>query len=66
MDVGHERGALLVAGRDVADALVTRQRIEDVHRLLAWDGEDEVTALGREAIDEEVGSAAGRLAGHDT
>ena len=37
MDVGHERGALLVAGRDVADRLVARQRVEDVHRLLAGD-----------------------------
>ena len=66
MDVGHERGALLVARRDVADALVTRQRVEDVHRLLAGHGEDEVTALGRETVDEEVGSSPRRIAGHDT
>ena len=65
MDVGHERGALLVAGRDVADALVARQRVEDVHRLLAGHGEDEVAALGREAVDEEVGSSPRRIAGHD-
>ena len=35
VDVGHERRALLVAGRDVADPFVARQRVEDVHRLLA-------------------------------
>ena len=55
VDVGHERGALLVAGRDVADARVVGERLEDVHRLLAGHGEDVLAALGREAVDEEVG-----------
>ena len=63
MDIGHERRALLVAGRDVADDVVARQRIEDVHRLLAGDGEDVVAALGGEAIDEQVGGAAGTFGG---
>ena len=64
VDVGHERGALLVAGRDVADALVARQRVEDVHRLLARDGEDEIAALGSEAVDEQVGRPARAIGGH--
>ncbi len=64
MNVGHERGALLVAGRDVADGLMARQRVEDVHRLLARDREDEVAALGREAVDEKVGSTPGSIGGH--
>ena len=55
IDVGHERGALLVAGRDVADGRPLRQRIEDVHRLLARHGEDVLAALGDEAVDEQVG-----------
>ena len=33
----------------------SRQRVEDVHRLLARDGEDVLAALGGEAVDEEVG-----------
>ena len=63
MDVGHERRALLVAGRHVADALVARQRVEDVHRLLAGHGEDVLAALGGKAVDEQVGGAAGRARG---
>ena len=58
VDVGHERGALLVAGRDVADGAVVAQRVEDVHRLLAGHREDVLAALGREAVDEQVGGAA--------
>ena len=64
VDVGHERGALLVPGRDVADRLVPRQRVEDVHRLLARDAEDVLAALGREAVDEEVGGAPRSIGGH--
>ena len=56
--VGHERRALLVAGRDVADARLVSQGIEDVHRLLAGHGEDGLAALSDEAIDEQVGGAA--------
>ena len=63
VDVGHERRALLVAGRDVADGFVARQRVEDVHRLLAGHREDVVAALGGEAVDEEVGGAPGRARG---
>ena len=65
VDVGHERGALLVAGRDVADLRPRRQGVEDVHRLLAGHREDGVAALGDEALDEQVGGAtAGRWGGH--
>ncbi len=64
MDVGHERGALLVAGRDVTDRLVARQRVEDVHRLLAGDAEDVLAALRREAVDEQVGGAPRSIGGH--
>ena len=53
VDVGHERGALLMARGDVADALRVGERVEDVHRLLARDGEDVFAALGLEALDEE-------------
>ena len=60
VDVGHERGALLVAGRDVADRLAPRQRVEDVHRLLAGHREDPAAVLGGEAVDEEVGGGTGR------
>ena len=60
MDVGHERGALFVPGRDVADGLGPRQRLEDVHRLLAGHREDPLARLGREAVDEEVRGGAGR------
>ena len=64
VDVGHERGALLVARRDVTHALVAGQRVEDVHRLLARDGEDEIAALGSETVDEEVGRPARAIGGH--
>ena len=62
VDVGHERGALLVAGRDVAHGAVVAEGIEDVHRLLAGHGEDVFAALGGEAIDEQMrgGSPLGR------
>ncbi len=63
VDVRHEGGALLVAGRDVADGFVPRQRIEDVHRLLAGDREDELAAFGRETVDEQVGGAPRRSRG---
>jgi hypothetical protein len=63
MDIGHERGALFVTGRDVPDGLVARQGIEDVHRLLARDGEDELAALGGEAIHEEIRGSAGGARG---
>ena len=59
--------ALLVAGRDVADAGVIAQRVEDVHRLLAGHAEDVFAALRGEAVDEEMrgGPGAGfRLGGH--
>ena len=65
MDVGHERGPLLVAGRDMPDALVTRQSVEDVHRLLARHREDEVAALRGETVDEQVGGASQAVGGHD-
>ena len=60
VDVGHERRALLVAGRDVPDTLVVRERVEDVHRLLTGHGEDVLAALGGQAVHEEVGGATGR------
>ena len=53
VDVGHERGALLVPGRDVADGVLAAQRVQDIHRLLARDREDVLAALGREALDEQ-------------
>ena len=61
--VGHERGALLVAGRDVADRLGPRERLEDVQRLLAGHGEHVLAALRLEAGDEEVGGGPGRRGG---
>ena len=64
VDVGHERRALLVAGGDVADARVVGERLEDVHRLLAGHGEHPLAALGREAVDEEVGGGAPGAGGH--
>ena len=59
VDVRHERGALLVAGGDVADARVIRERLEDVHRLLAGHREDVLAALRLEAIDEQLRGGAG-------
>jgi hypothetical protein len=53
VDVGHERGALLVPRRDVADGVLAAQRVQDVHRLLARDREDVLAALGLEAFDEQ-------------
>ena len=53
--IGHERGALFVAGRHVANRAVIGQRVEDVHGLFARDREDVLTAFGGEAIDEQVG-----------
>ncbi len=64
MNVGHECGALFVAGGDVADGRVIAERVEDVHRLLAGHGEDVVAALGGEAIDEEVGGGPPLGRGH--
>jgi hypothetical protein len=64
MDVGHERGALLVARGDVADRLVARQRVEDVHRLLARNAEHVLAALGRETVDQEVGGTPRSIGGH--
>ena len=55
VDIRHERRALLVAGGDVADGRASRQGVEDVHRLLAGNREDEFAAFGGEAVDEEVG-----------
>ena len=64
MDVSHESRALLVARRDVADGILAAERLEDVHRLLARDGEDVLTLLDREAFDEEgSGRSTGRV-GH--
>ena len=61
VDVGHERGALLVAGRDVAGPRWSLSALEDVHRLLARHREDVLAALRREAVDEEVrGGPPGR------
>ena len=64
IDVGHERGALLVAGRDVPDGLRARERLEEVEGLLARDGEDELARLGFEAGDEEVGGGSQGRLGH--
>ena len=63
VDVGHERGALLVARGDVADGVLPAERVEDVHRLLARDREDVLAALGGEALDEERGGCPGSV-GH--
>ena len=54
VDVGHERRTLLVPGRDMTHAVVVGQRVEDVHRLLAGNGEDPLAALGGEAVDEQA------------
>ena len=59
VDIGHERGALLVAGGDVADRLGPREGLEDVHRLLAGHGEHVLAVLCLEAVDEQVGSGPG-------
>ena len=56
--VGHEGGALLVPGRDVADRARMRERLEDVQRLLARDREDVLATLRLETGDEEVGGGA--------
>ena len=64
MDVGHERRTLLMAGGDVTDGRVVAQRVEDVHGLLARDGEDVVAALSPEAVDEKVGGGPPRGRGH--
>jgi hypothetical protein len=63
VDVGHERGALFVAGRDVSDTALATERVEDIHRLLAGDREDVPAALGDEALDEEVGGSPLRRIG---
>ncbi len=63
VDVGHERGALLVARRDVADGVLPAERVEDVHRLLARHREDVLAALGGEALDEQRGGGPGSV-GH--
>ena len=64
VDVRHEGCALLVAGRDMANRVGPRERVEDVHRLLARDGEDVLAALGLKALDEEMGGSPGRLVMH--
>ena len=64
VDVGHERRALLVAGRDVTDRRLPAERVEDVHRLLARDREDVVAALGGEALDEQGRGGPLRGVGH--
>ena len=48
----------------MADGGVIAERVEDVHRLLAGDREDVVAALGREAVDEEVGGGPPLRGGH--
>src|SRR5439155_26864774 len=55
VDGGHERGALLVAGRDVADTGRGGEGFEKIHGLLARYREDELAALGDEAIDQQAG-----------
>ena len=55
VDVGHERGALLVTGRDVADPGMVGERLQDVHGLLAGDREDVLAAFGVEAVDQQLG-----------
>ena len=62
--VGHERGALLMAGRDVGHGRLTAQRVEDAHRLFARDREDVLAALGREAVHEQRCGRAGGLLDH--
>ena len=63
VDVGHERRALFVAGRDVADATLTAERVQHVHRLLARHGEHVPTALCGKALDEEVSGCPRRAIG---
>ena len=53
----------VVTWRTVA---VRRQRVEDVHRLLAGHGEDVLAALGGEAVDEQVGGGSGRAGGSES
>jgi hypothetical protein len=62
VDVGHERGALLVTSRDMAHGSLLAERLEDVHRLLARHREDVLAGLGGETLDEQGG---GRSAGLD-
>ena len=64
VDVGHERGALLVAGRDVAHGGLLAERLEDVHRLLAGHREDVLAGLGGEALDEQGGGRSAGLGDH--
>ncbi len=64
VDVGHEGGALFVAGGDVADDRLAAERVEDVHRLLARDREDVLTGLRREAVDEQRGGRPVSGRGH--
>ena len=61
--VGHERRALLVAGRHEGDELRAVEGLAEVERLLAGDAEDELDALVLEAVDEELGGDARRVAG---
>ena len=61
-DVGHERGALLVADGHEGDRRAV-ERLAQVQRLLAGDAEDVLDALGLEALDEHVGGGTRSLAG---
>ena len=63
VDVGHEGSALFVPRRDVADGVLSAERIEDVHRLLARHREDVLAALGGEALHEQRGGGPGSV-GH--
>ena len=63
VDLGHERGALLVAGEHVVDRGL-RQRLDQPDVLLAGDAEDVRDALVLQALDDQFGGGA-RLLGHE-
>ena len=55
VDLGHERGALLVARQDELDLVRFLERHHEVGVLLAGDAEDVFDAFFLETLDEQVG-----------
>ena len=57
--VGHEGGALFVAGQDEADLRRRAQFVEDGEVLRAGDAEDMIDAFAQQAIDQRAGAGDG-------
>ena len=64
--VGEEARHLLVAGVQVADAVVAGDRVDHLHHRRPRDAGDQIDALGGQTVDDQVGARAGRrgLLGH--